>query len=189
MTIREGGRERRVFGWQGIRRERIQGVGTRWMGHVDGPDLALLPAAYPQLEAVHFQAGAEVALSHFGMWGMSWLVRSGLVRHPERWAGPLLAMKRRLSCLGSDRGGMFVALSGLGGAGQPLTLRWSLAARQGHGPYVPVTPAVIIAKRLAEGRETRTGALPCMGLFTPEDFMAEVADLDIAATVERCGEP
>ena len=42
-------------------------------------------------------------------------------------------------------------------------------------------PSVILAKRLLAGTLTTRGAMPCLGLFTLEEFLAEVADLDIEA--------
>jgi hypothetical protein len=44
-------------------------------------------------------------------------------------------------------------------------------------------PSVILAKRLLAGAVAQRGAMPCLGLFTLADFVAEVADLDITARV------
>ena len=52
-------------------------------------------------------------------------------------------------------------------------------AKRGHGPYVPILPAVILARKLAAGSLTRIGAMPCLGLFTLEEFEAEIGELDI----------
>jgi hypothetical protein len=121
---------------------------------------------------------------HLGLWGMSWLVRAGIVRDLGTLARPLLAAKRKLSMLGSDRGGMFVRVTGRDGEGAPRTLAWHLIARSGHGPYVPAMPAVILAKRLVAGKGPAPGAQPCFDLFTLAEFEAEVADLDITCTLE-----
>ena len=42
-------------------------------------------------------------------------------------------------------------------------------------------PSVILAKRLLAGALTRRGAMPCLGLFALDEFMAEAADLDMEA--------
>ena len=47
-------------------------------------------------------AALEVGAFHLGLWGLSWLVRGGLLRKPERLAGPLLAAEARARFLGSD---------------------------------------------------------------------------------------
>ena len=41
----------------------------------------------------------------------------------------------------------------------------------------------LLAKRLLDGTLQTRGAMPCVGLFTLDDFLAEVADLDIEAGV------
>jgi hypothetical protein len=169
-------------GWQGLQRHVIPGLGTRWTSHCDAPDLDLFPARYASLESAAVRAALEVGAFHLGLWALSWLVRSGLLASPERLAAPLLTAKRRLGFLGSDRGGMLVALEGLDRDGKPTSIAWSLVAGSGHGPYVPVTPAVLLAKRLARGALQARGAMPCLGLFTLADFLAEVGDLDMHAS-------
>jgi len=176
------GETRMVYGWQGLGRAVFPELGRRWTGYVEVPDLDLFPARYPSLRTVRFQAGLEVGLVHLGLWGLSWLVRAGAIGRPDRFAAPLLAVKRHLSFLGSDRGGMFVVLEGEDRQGQPKRVDWHLVAGSGHGAYVPAIPSVILAKRLARGTERRTGAMACMGLFTVVEFLAEVADLDISCS-------
>jgi saccharopine dehydrogenase-like NADP-dependent oxidoreductase len=179
--LRDGRRET-VHGWQDLRRRRFAGLGPRWMGSVDVPDLDLLPACYPELQTVRFSAGVEVGLFHLGLWSLSWLVRAGLVRDLAPMAATLLRAKRMLGFLGSDCGGMFVRLSGADRDGTRKELSWHLVARSGHGPYVPAIASVILAKRLAAGAGPAPGAQPCLGLFTTSDFEAEVADLDMGCT-------
>jgi hypothetical protein len=178
------GRGEAVYGWQGLSRHRFPEIGARWLSSVAVPDIDLLPARYPALKTVRFSAGVEVGLFHLGLWGLSWLVRAGLVRDLASMASTLLAVKRRLGFLGSDRGGMFVILRGRDLNGAPKELTWHLIARSGHGPYVPAIPSVILAKRLIAGTGPPPGAQPCFGLFTLSDFEADVADLDIACTPE-----
>jgi hypothetical protein len=172
-----------VHGWQHLRRRTIAGLGARWLGAVDTPDLDLLPRRYSSLRKVQVFAALEVGAFHLGLWGLSWLVRGGLVRTPERLAAPLLSVKHALGFLGSDVGGMAVSLEGIGRDGARLRIDWSLIARRGHGPYVPATPAVILAKRLLAGTLAVRGAMPCLGLFTLAEFLSEVADLDITAGI------
>jgi saccharopine dehydrogenase-like NADP-dependent oxidoreductase len=182
FPMRIDGRMQQVHGWQGLMRTRFPGLGPRLFGHCDVPDLTLLPARHPSLETVRFVAGVEVALFHLGMWAISWLRRLGLIRRPERLGPALLAVKGRLGFLGSDKGGMFVHLQGQGTDGGPMRIAWHLEAGSGHGPYIPAIAAVMLARRLARGEMATRGAMPCLGLVSLEDFMAEVADLDIRAT-------
>jgi saccharopine dehydrogenase-like NADP-dependent oxidoreductase len=170
-------------GWQGLRRHHFPGLGGRWLGACDAPDRELFVLRYPGLRRVEVFAALEVGAMHLGLWGLSWLVRAGLVRNPERLAAPLLAAKRALRFMGSDVGGMAVVLEGTDQRGRRKRMQWSLVARRGHGPFIPATPSVILAKRLLAGTLPMRGAMPCLGLFTLADVMAEIADLDIEAQV------
>ncbi len=172
-----------AHGWQPLVTHRGADTGTRWLGACDIPDLDLFPTRYPTLKTQRFLAGVEVRLFHGGLWLLSWLVRARLVGSLEPMARPLLALKRRLGFLGSDRGLMFIRIDGRDRSGRPLTATWTLVAHQGHGPYIPGIPAVILARRLAAGLESQRGALPCLGLVTHADFDREVADLDIRQTL------
>jgi saccharopine dehydrogenase-like NADP-dependent oxidoreductase len=177
------GRATMVHGWQKLQRRLIPGLGRRWLGACDTPDLALFPQRYPSLRTVRVFAALEVGAFHLALWGLSGLVRAGLLRRPERLAAPLLALKRTMRFLGTDVGGMAITLEGEGRSGERKRLDWSLIARRGHGPFIPAVPSVVLAKRLLAGTLTTRGAMPCLGLFTLEEFLAEVADLDIEAQV------
>ncbi len=154
------------------------------MSNVDVPDLELLPRHYPELRTARFSAGLEVGIFHLGLWAASGLVRTGLVRDLAPLARPMLALKRRMSALGSDTGGMFVRVAGRDSQGAPRAATWTLIARSGDGPYVPALASVILAKRLVAGEGPAPGAAACFGLFPLADFEAEVADLDITCTLE-----
>jgi hypothetical protein len=108
-----------------------------------------------------------------------------LLRGLERVAPALLKGKRRLSRLGSDRGGMFVTIDGRGRDGAAKRIAWNLIARRGDGPFIPAIASAVIAQRLARGEESRRGAMPCFELITLDEFDRAVADLDIGWTVER----
>jgi hypothetical protein len=173
-----------VYGWQRLQRAMFPGVGKRWLGSVDVPDLTLLPQHYPALRNARFAAGLEVGAFHLGVWGLSWLVRAGAIDDLGALSRSLLAAKRALRFLGSDRGGMLVRLRGRDGNGARKTMRWSLTAGSGHGPYVPAIASVVLAKALAAGKGPARGARPCFGLFTLADFEGAVADLDITCAAD-----
>jgi saccharopine dehydrogenase-like NADP-dependent oxidoreductase len=181
FAVPAGGGTATLHGWQGLQRRHIAGLGGRWLGACDTPDLELFPRRYPGLRSVQVFAALEVGAFHLGLWGLSWMVRAGLLRRPEWLAAPLLAVKRAMRVLGSDVGGMAVTLEGASASGGRKRIEWRLIARHGHGPFIPAMPSVILAKRLLAGALTTRGAMPCLGLFTLDEFMAEVADLDITA--------
>lgn len=180
IDVLAGGRVRNVYGWQGLRRLNFPGLGERWTGYCDVPDLDLFPAKYSSLQRIEFRAGLEVGLFQIGLWLLSWPARVGLIRRPERMAGLLTAIKSRLSILGTNRGGMRVAVQGIGRDGKAREEIWSLVGHEGDGLYVPTTAAVILAKKLARGVLDWRGAAACFEHVTLEEFVAEVADLRIA---------
>jgi hypothetical protein len=179
FAMRRDGRSSPVHGWQGLSRHHFPGFGKRWMGYCDVPDLTLFPQRVPSLRTVDFRAGVEVSLFHLGIWALSWPSRWGLLPRPEVLVRLLLAAKTLFSFLGTDEGGMFAALDGIDHAGAPRSVLWHLIAKQGHGPYIPTTPAVILGRRLARGAAFEPGARACLGLVSLPEIEAELADLAI----------
>ena len=172
-----------VRGWQGLSRRVLPGLGARWVGHCDAPDRDLFPQRYAGLKSADVYAALEVGAFHLGLWALSGLVRSGLVRNPEKFAAPLVAIRRTFGFLGSDRGGMLVTMEGAGHDGEPKSVAWHLVAGSGHGPFIPATPSVLLTKQLLDGTLQTRGAMPCVGLFTLDQFLTEIGDLDIAAGI------
>jgi hypothetical protein len=179
QPIPGGAKSRTVRGWQGLRRRALPGLGARWIGHCDAPDRELFPRRYAGLREADVFAALEIGPFHLGLWVLSGLARIGILRRPERLAGPLLALKTWAGVLGSDRGGMLVTLEGVGHDGRRKRVGWHLVAGSGHGPYIPGTPAVLLTKALLEGSLAARGAMPCAGLFTLDAFLSEIRDLDI----------
>ncbi|MEH6800875.1 MAG: saccharopine dehydrogenase NADP-binding domain-containing protein [Halopseudomonas sabulinigri] len=170
----------KVYGWMSPRTLPFdQTIGRRPLANVDIPDLELLPLAYPSVRNVSFQAGLEIPLLHYGMYLMAWLARLGLVRDWSRWTTPIVRASEYFIRWGTDTGGMQINLSGLDHQRQPLHLKWVLGATDGIGPYIPTLSALILARKLITGELTTTGAMPCMNLYTMEDFEHEARDLAI----------
>lgn len=165
------GRWRKVHGWQSLRRIAYPGVGGRWLARCEVPDLDVLPRRYPELKTCEFRAGLELGRMHFGLWLGSWLVRGRLLRSLQPWARRLLAISERWTGIGSDVGVMHIDLHGTGTDGAPLRLRWTLLARDGDGPQVPCTAAIVLARKLARGDLPGSGAKACLDLFTLEEFL------------------
>ena len=159
-----------VHGWMDSRRQAFS-FGHRRVGACDIPDLDLFPERYPQARTVMFRAGLELPLLQWATWGMAVLVRAGVIRQLARHAPTLRRLSERFVRFGSDVGGMAVELRGEDRQGQPLHLRWWLDADAGDGPQVPVTPAVVLARRMAEAAVDARGAMPCMGLLTLQQIV------------------
>lgn len=186
----QGGRMIQVRAWGGLRRHRLAlpdgtSIGSRWFADWDVPDNVIFPPHYRVRDAVRFQAGLELKVMHFGLWGLSLAVRARLVPSLAPLAPMMLAVANMLKPFGTDRGGMFVDLTGLDRKGNPRRLRWTLIAGSGAGPLVPSIPAVILVrKRLAETLSAN-GAKPCLGLFTVGEFEDAVRGLDIRCGIEE----
>ena len=183
FAMKLDGEFRTVHGWQGLARQSFGGLGARWMGWCNVPDLKLFADRYPQMQTIDFRAGVEVPLFHLGLWLLSWPSRWGLLSRPEVLAPMLLAVKRRLPFLGSDAGGMLVELEGTDVNGARRLVRWEMIAKSGHGPYIPTTPAIILARKLARGEKPEPGARACVGLVTLAEIERELSDLDITMSL------
>lgn len=191
FTRLRAGRQRGVFGWQGLRARRYPELGTRLFGYCDIPDLALFPARYPELEELSFVAGHEIKLLHLGTWALSWLVRARLIRSLAPHAERLLRMSFWFDPLGSGRSGFHMFLRGTGPDGAPLEHRYYMIARSAHGPNIPCMPAILLARRLARGDAIAPGARPCLDLLTLDDLTEALTGLDISIHADgreiRCG--
>lgn len=179
FSVWRDGRWQRTFGWQNLRRRSLPGLGPRWFSDCDVPDLTLFPECYPDVRTVSFQAGLELSLLHLGLWALTWPARWRLLPSLRPLAPALLALAKAFEPFGSDRGGMFVELTGLDSKGAPKRRLWTLLAESGDGPNIPVTPAVVLAGKLASGELARRGAGPCLDLMTLSDFQTGVSELNI----------
>lgn len=185
IRVWQEGRWQQVYGWMSLRRLYFDAtIGRRPLANVDIPDLELLPAAYPTVRSVRFQAGLELGLLHYGMWLMAGIARIGLVRDWSRWSKPIVRASEWFIRWGTDTGGMQINLRGLDQQQQPLHLKWVLGATEGIGPYIPTLSALILARRLVSGELGERGAMPCMNLFPLNAFEQEAQGLAIYHQLE-----
>jgi NAD(P)-dependent dehydrogenase (short-subunit alcohol dehydrogenase family) len=153
--------------WGGLRRMALPGLGRRWVAPCDLPEPALFARRYG-IRDTFAGAGLELSVLHVGLWLLSWLVRRRLVASLAP-AAPLLArIADHLRFLGTDRGGLRLELR----AGPDLRV-WSLIAEGGDGPFIPVTPAAALVRKLARGDVAVRGAMPCLGLLTLAEIESE----------------
>ncbi len=94
FTELRDGEMRAVTGWTGTRAVRIPGLGIRWFGKGDVPDLALFKARYPALRDHTFWAGHEIALLHFGTRFMGMLASLQILPRLDRFAGALAKVSK-----------------------------------------------------------------------------------------------
>lgn len=173
------GKMQDVYGWQGLTLRKYPELDYRLLGNCDIPDLALFPARYKDLETIRFRAGLEISLIHFGLWKLSWLVRFGILKSLAPFAPLLLKASRLFDCIGSDQSAFHMELSGLDRNGAQKTTTFYLIAKSGDGPYIPSIPSILCAKMLARGEIKQTGAFPCIGIISLEQYLDAMKDLNI----------
>jgi len=174
-----------AYGWRGLHRHQFPlPLGRRWLGSCDVPDLDLLPRRYPTARTVTFQAGFASDLGHLVVWGFAGLVQAGLLKSMTSLASPLNRISRWIEPLVSDKGGMFVAMEGIGRKGQAHRIAWNLIAQQNHGSFIPCGASIVLANKLAEGARLPIGAVPCMGLLTLNEYLDALKELDVKEVVE-----
>ena len=183
FKVLRGGAWNDAWGWQELRRVRIEGVGTRWSAICDVPDLELLPAQYPGAKTVEFRAALELGIQHFALWAAAGMRRAGLPLRIEHWAVPLDKVASWLDVFGSERGGMLVSVTGTDPQGGRKRLEWHLVADDNHGPEIPCMAAILLARKIARNELPQRGAHPCMGFLALEEFEPEFARWGMKTTI------
>jgi len=173
------GRWTTVYGWQGLHAEKYPSLGRRLFGNCDVPDLQLFPARYPGLRTLRFAAGTEIRVLHIGLWLLSWLVRARALSGLGSFASKLNRLAFLFDALGSGRSGFHMYLSGLGWDGKPKLERFFMIAGSGHGPYIPCMPAILLARGLANGEMSATGARACLDLIDLQTYLGALKGMDI----------
>lgn len=181
-VLREG-KWTSAWGWQELRRVRIDGVGHRWAAACDVPDLELLPDRYAGVQTVEFRAALELGVQHFVLWTAAGLRRAGLPLPIVRWAKPLDRVASWLDPFGTERGGMLVSVTGTVPAGGRKRIEWHLVADHNHGPEIPCMPAILVARKLARDQISSTGAHPCLGYLKLEEFGPQFARWGMKTTI------
>lgn len=167
------GDTKRRYGWQDIYRQTYPVLGARWMANCEIPDLDLLPARYG-IKQIQFSAGMENMPLHLSILALSWAVRLGLPLNLPKHAAFLLRASHWFDRFGSADGGMHMIMRGRDASGKPHERRWFIIARDGDGPQIPCVPAIILARKLASGAMPGAGAVPCVGMVTLEESLAEL---------------
>ena len=188
FSVWKNGQWQTVFGWMDSNRLDIGApIGKRRVANVDVPDLALFPARYPSLMTVEFKAGLELGMLHNAMCVMAWLVRKKVIKNWAPYAKLALAISRWFSRFGTDCGSMLVNITGLNHQHQQASLRWTLIAQDGMGPFIPTLSVILLCQKIVKGEISVTGAMPCLGLFSLDEFMALAHTWGIYADLRREG--
>ena len=177
------GERRTVFGWQDLHRKTLPEAGRRTFANCDIPDLDIFPERYPDLKTIRFYAGLEVPALQVGLRLLAGAVRWRLLPSAAVLAPMLLGASRLFDGMGSDVSAFYMEMTGTSATGLAQTVAFNLTAGSGDGIYIPCVPAIILARRLARGDCTATGAFPCVGFIDLAAYLGELAGLDIRWTV------
>ncbi len=134
---------------------------------VDVPDLRALTEVRPEAREIWMGAGPVPEILHRALIACAWLVRLQIVPTLSSLA-PLMHFAMNHFRWGEHRGGMFVTVSGPGGAGKNVTRSWHLLAEGDDGPLIPSMAIEAIVHKVLEGAPPPNGA------------RAAVTDLELA---------
>lgn len=179
-----GGVWRNQLCWSDSRSIRLAPDLERSGYFIEVPDIRLFPAFFGA-RSVMFRAGMELGIINIGMRG------AGLLR--QRWRFDVTpkrtALFQRIANLflrlGTDRGGMRVAVVGRRGT-EVIRREWRLIAEAGDGPYIPAVAARAIIRRL---EQVTPGARPCLAEAPRTEMEQAMADLAVSTVMEETPSP
>ena len=102
-----------------------------------------------------------------------------MVKSLTKAAPLMLKTSYMFDWLGSANSAFHMELSGKDKDGESKTVKFELTARSGDGPYIPCMPAILLARKLIAGELTETGAHPCMGFISKDEYLGALRDMDI----------
>jgi hypothetical protein len=146
------------------------------------PDRLLYPRTCNGVRTVEFRAGFELLVLQLGMWCLAWLRRHGIVADWQRHAAALKRLSEHTMRWGSSAGAMHVEIAGRRHDGTVHRVKWYIVAPDGDGPQIPCTAAIVIARKLARSEMPQRGAMPCLDLFSVDEFMAALEGFNVHET-------
>jgi hypothetical protein len=141
-----------------------------------------MPRMFGVTSRVIFSAGLYSQLEHRGLQVLAWLRAKGIVINLLPFAPLLVRTSRIIRRFGRDTGGMRVCVQGLNKDAQWTSAEWSLSAKNGEGPYVPILPIVAALKMLLRG-DLRAGARMAVGEIPLSAITDEMRDLEITTRI------
>src|SRR5262249_31651191 len=126
-----------------------------------------------EVRTVECRAALELGVQQGALWTAAWLRRHGVRVPLERWAGPLDWIASRMNAFGGQLAGMLVSILGRREDGSRARAEWHLTADALHGPEIPCMPAILLARKLANGGIAQRGALARTGVLSPPGFERE----------------
>ena len=171
-----------AIGWTDGRTIGIEGIGGRRIALASTIDPHRIGTRHGVTGHVRFCAGLESTIEQVGMEALATLVRTSPSIRPESLAPALHATRSLTKIPCGDDGAMRVAVSGTDEDGNPAAMAWTLVARHGSGPYVPVMAAAAIIRK-AVLDEVPPGARMADEVLSLREIESELAPYPITTSV------
>ena len=175
ISVWDQGRWRTRRGWAHPEPVQFARLAPRLGALCDIPDLELFVERYAVKRRVMFRAALEVPLAQRAFAVLAALRTAGLVRHPSRLARLMNRVAHGFDRFGTGLGGMVVRVEGVDELGRAAKRAWHIAADNDHGPEIACMAAILLARRLAQGRAMPVGAMACTALLSLAEFEPEFA--------------
>ncbi|WP_159804336.1 SDR family oxidoreductase [Litoreibacter roseus] len=176
-----------ITGWTKGQSVDIPNLGRRRVAPVETFDAEYLGPKYNVRGRVAFSAGLESNIEQWGLEAMATLRERGLFPDPQALI-PLLLKARMLTRLStSDKGAMLVEIRGLDPKGTFTQARWSLLAKNDHGPYIPILPAAAALRKLLGGAAP-VGARLADQALSLSDILEQMVHYSIKTEAKICQE-
>jgi hypothetical protein len=169
------GQVHEVMGWEDLSLRKLQDLGTRALANVDVPDMDIFASRYGA-HTLSFKAGAGLKLGGVANYLFALAMRTGLVRDHAPWAARLHRWGTWFERFGDGKSAMYIDVRGVGLNDQPLSMTAQLTALNDKGPEIPSCAAVALAVKIARGYVPGSGARPCVGEISVDEYMAAIND-------------
>ncbi len=119
---------------------------------------------------------------------MSGCVRRGWIEDWNFLASIIQPCLKAVKFLGSSHSGFFMRLEGQDQRRKPKKMLFEILARDGSGLEIPVTPVILLVKKMLRGEAPPAGAYPRMGLFSLAEFQQELSSYPICGRPKTCND-
>jgi hypothetical protein len=160
-------------------------VNRRYVVDCDIPDHDLFPACYPALRRVDFGSCIDAPGLPRLLSLMSTCVRKEWIEDWNFLAPIIQPCMKAIRFLGSAHSGFFMLLEGQDQQRNPKRMLFEILARDGSGLEIPVTPVILLVKKMLRGEALPAGAYPCMGLFSLAEFRQELSSYPISWEIKE----
>jgi hypothetical protein len=116
---------------------------------------------------------------------MSGCVRAGWIKDWNGLSRIVRPFMFATKFLGSSNSGFFMRLEGRDEEGRREKITFEILARGGSGLEIPVTPVILLVKKMLKGEPLSAGAYPCMGLLSLADIQHELSTYRITWEKKR----